>query len=115
MFRLFFWLKDLIRNKQFGALRSSNWRITRNIYLQRFPKCEACGNKNNLIVHHKKPFYLYPELEVNIDNLITLCEGKTMNCHFVLGHCFLNWKCYNPNIKSDIGIINNIKNNAKQI
>jgi len=36
-------------------------------------------------VHHIKPFKLYPELELDPDNLLTLCN-KT-ECHQEKGHC----------------------------
>ena len=39
--------------------------------------CQECGNKNRLIVHHKKDYKEYPKLKFNIDNGITLCR----KCH----------------------------------
>jgi hypothetical protein len=41
----------------------------------------------------------YPELELDRNNLITLCESKS-KCHWIIGH-LLNWRSYNPNAKED--------------
>jgi predicted HNH restriction endonuclease len=49
-------------------------------------------------VHHKRPVHLFPELELDPANLITLCEPQ--NCHYLIGHC-LSWKAYNPSVEED--------------
>jgi len=91
--------------------RSPKWRKVRNEYLQKHPFCECCEGKKGLEVHHKKPVHLFPELELEESNLMTLCAR--MKCHFIFGHCCLNWKCYNPNIEKDKNIIKGIRKNAK--
>ena len=101
---MFNWLKNLFVDKTFGAVRSSQWGTVRNIFLTRNPACAICGSKKNLVVHHKKPFYLFPELELSSDNLVTLCEGN-MNCHLVFGHLGW-WRKYNPEIDGDLIIWN---------
>jgi len=59
--------------------------------------CEICGKKKGLEVHHKQPFHLYPELELDSGNLATLCRKH----HFIFGHLEY-WKSYNPQIESTI-------------
>lgn len=82
--------------------RSSQWTKVRNAYLSKHRRCAACGRTDNLNVHHIKPFHLYPELELDEKNFITLC----IDHHFHLGHrCNSggsNWaRCFNPNVRED--------------
>ena len=83
-------LKKVIR-------RSPKWRSVREQHLKEHPRCEACGDDKNLEVHHLKPYHLFPELELEKSNLMTLCCHGIggMNCHLVLGHCGA-WVAYNP-------------------
>jgi len=73
--------------------RSPQWAGVRKQFLKWNPTCAACGSKENLEVHHVKPFHLYRDLELSPDNLITLCENGG-NCHLTFGH-LKNWKSYN--------------------
>jgi 5-methylcytosine-specific restriction enzyme A len=77
--------------------RSSKWRSVREQHLKEHPRCEACGDDKNLEVHHLKPYHLFPELELEKSNLMTLCCHGIggMNCHLVYGHCGA-WVAYNP-------------------
>ena len=95
-----------------GAQRSAKWGQVRREFLKRNPKCIACDSSKDLIVHHKKPFHIFPELELLENNFVTLCEGKTVNCHYLFGHCLKNWKCYNVNVEEDIKIIARLRKNA---
>lgn len=110
---MFEWLKNLFADRTFGAQRSSDWASLRDEFLKRNPRCVACGRTKNLTVHHKRPFFLFPELELAESNLVVLCEGGPVNCHFVFGHCFLSWKSYNENVEKDINFITNLRNNAQ--
>lgn len=78
--------------------RSPKWPAARKAYLLTHPTCEACGGTDMLEVHHRKPFHLYPALELDPANFITLCEHPARNCHFAVGHC-LNWKDWNPFVR----------------
>ena len=49
-------------------------------------------------MHHIHPFHLHPEMELEPWNLITLCEKRGHDCHFVFGH-FHNWRAFNPIVK----------------
>lgn len=89
----------------YGGARSSKWRLIRDAYVAEHPVCEACGTEENLNVHHIKPFHEFPELELDWDNLITLCREH----HFTIGHdedgpdgeALPNWVESNPNVRRD--------------
>ena len=87
--------------------RSPLWPAARLAHLQAQPVCQACGATIKLEVHHIKPFHLYPELELDPTNFLTLCEdagatGKreAKNCHFAWGH-FYDWYAFNPQVVAD--------------
>ena len=79
--------------------RSPKWSSLRDHTLKAAPLCAACGDKQHLQVHHKKPFSDYPELELVGSNLIVLCMGVN-ECHLRLGHGG-NYRFYNPNVAQD--------------
>lgn len=80
--------------------RSSIWPRIREVHLHNNPACAACGSQKDLECHHIKPFHTHPELELSPSNLLTLCEGKTCNCHLTFGHLGL-WRSWNVNIVED--------------
>lgn len=80
--------------------RSSKWRGVRDTFLKKNPACAACGGSKMLNVHHKKPFHLFPALELVESNLITLCELPSHSCHFAIGHNF-DWTAWNPHVEED--------------
>ena len=92
-----------IRDKHVGhgVERSPHWPTVQHHHLQKFPLCEACGGNVNLNVHHRKPFHLFPDLELEPTNLITLCMDGDKDCHIKLGHGG-NFKAYNPNVDADV-------------
>ncbi|HAS17425.1 MAG TPA: hypothetical protein DCR39_05940 [Nitrospiraceae bacterium] len=77
--------------------RSSGWTSVRSarIKLDR-GQCRACGRKVNLQVHHIKSFHMFPAMELDIRNTITLC-GR---CHILIGHLD-NWKSCNTEVIHD--------------
>lgn len=77
--------------------RSNGWSMLRSIHLVKHDSCAVCGKKKGLEVHHIKPFYLHPELELDPSNLKTLCRRH----HFAIGHLEY-WKSYNPQIENSI-------------
>ena len=97
-------IKDVIQGKaSFGHKRSSKWPTVRKNHLKNNPTCAVCGGDKVLEVHHLISFAQNPELELDPDNLITLCESKSkggLNCHLVFGH-LTNYKKINPNVVED--------------
>lgn len=101
--RPFEYLVDRIQGKApKGAKRSSKWREVKAKHLKEHPKCAVCESTSKLEVHHVVPFHLAPDLELNPENFITLCENKKygINCHLLIGHLG-NYKRTNLNVKGD--------------
>lgn len=80
--------------------RHKDWPKVRASHLKLHPCCAACGRKDFLEVHHRMPVHLVPELELDPDNLVTLCEGPSVNCHLLFGHLG-HWKSWNENVRQD--------------
>ena len=89
------------------ATRSPKWKDVRKKHIDKQNQCQFCGSSKNLEVHHIVPVHINPELELDPDNLITLCDK---NCHLLIGH-FMNFKSWNPEVIKECNIMqNNIKN-----
>ncbi len=103
------WLKRLFSRdyRLFGMARSSKWAGVRDKYLREHPSCAICGvsDKKRTVVHHKQPFHLHPNLELDPTNFVTLCESAGMNCHITFGHLG-NFKSVNQSIDEDIKLWN---------
>jgi 5-methylcytosine-specific restriction enzyme A len=89
--------------KGIPGVRSPQWAAVRKAFLKNNAVCALCGSKTTLEVHHKKPFHLYPELELDPTNLITLCESKKngVTCHLFFGHLG-DYKSFNKTIDKDV-------------
>lgn len=83
--------------------RSPRWKKLRLEHMARNPRCAVCGGTCNVVPHHIVPFHKEPSRELDPDNLISLCEGDTFNCHLFFGH-FRNWCKYNPDVVEDAHI-----------
>lgn len=81
-----------------GGKRSPKWRTVRNEYARTHHFCEICG-RDKIQVHHRKPFHLFPELELEPTNLISLCADH----HLTFGHLG-SYHSYNENIEEDARI-----------
>lgn len=90
-------VRHALRDVGTGAKRSSKWPTLEKHFLAANPTCAACGSKNRLNVHHCKPFHLDPALELDPNNLITLCMD-TKECHLYLGHGG-SFKQYCPDVR----------------
>lgn len=96
-------IKDVIQGKApLGHKRSSHWPTVRKHFIAANPTCAACGGTEKLEVHHKQPFHLNPDLELNPNNLIPLCESDSYGiiCHLTIGHLG-NYKNFNPDVVKD--------------
>ncbi len=83
------------------ATRSAGWVKVRTARLALDGKrCRACAKKINLQVHHIQPFHRQPELELDLDNTVTLC-GR---CHLLIGHLDF-WQSFNPAVLADVATI----------
>lgn len=98
---------NLVRNKfrdvGVSTKRSSKWPTVEKYFRESHSVCAVCGTAEKLNVHHKQPFHLHPELELDVNNLITLCMGPR-ECHLIIGHGN-DFKSYNPNIDADVAIL----------
>lgn len=83
--------------------RSGSWPTDRKHHLEIEPVCQVCGGKEKLEVHHIRPFHLFPRLERDPKNWITLCESGAngINCHLWAGHRG-NFKSYNIHVREDV-------------
>lgn len=99
--------------QKYGRARSPQWPEVAREHLLHQPGCAACGYEGQgLQVHHIRPFHLFPQLELDPTNLITLCEVKGRDHHLLLGHLD-DWESYNLNVREDVGRFHNEK--AKKI
>lgn len=92
-------LKFFFKDDDYSS-RSYRWTVVRKEHLENNPDCAACGRNKKLEVHHIEPFHLNPDLELDPNNLITLCDDP---CHFVFGH-LMNYKSWNSNVVKDCEI-----------
>jgi 5-methylcytosine-specific restriction protein A len=123
--RLLSAVKDALLGKP-AVPRSPQWPAVEKAHLAKEPCCQVCGGKQQLNVHHKKPYHLFPELELAdgtgrwcqlkdaagqfINNLITLCNAK--RCHITFGHGG-DFKAYNENVEADVANARDMFHNRK--
>jgi len=77
---------------------SPEWRRVRRDFLKLYPRCEACGGKQRLEAHHIIPVHLKPSLELDVNNLITLCELHSH--HLTFGHK-MSYRSWNRTVRED--------------
>jgi 5-methylcytosine-specific restriction endonuclease McrA len=90
--------------------RSSKWTTFRDTWIKSHPHCAVCGTTTGIELHHIKSVSEHPELELDPDNVVSLCGDKANNCHFKHGHdpdgvdgpLKPNWRAVNPNIRQYI-------------
>lgn len=90
-------MRHALRDVGVDAKRSSHWPTVEKHFLESHPTCAACGSSKRLNVHHCMPFHLDPSLELDPNNLITLCMD-TKECHLHIGHGG-SFKQYNPQVR----------------
>lgn len=83
--------------------RSNKWPALRKQWLKDHPCCAVCNSRKRCVPHHKLPVHKYPSLELEPNNLVTLCEGDGVNCHFLFGHLG-DWRSWNFQIVDDVDL-----------
>ncbi len=81
-----------------GVERSPHWEALEREFKKDNPECAACGTKEDVAVHHIRPFHVFPDDELVKSNLISLCRRH----HFEIGH-FEEWSSINPDVVADAG------------
>ena len=90
-------IRHHLRDVGLSAKRSTHWPTVEKHFLETHPTCAACGGKERLNVHHCVPFHLDSSLELDVNNLITLCMGEK-ECHLKIGHGG-SFKQYVPEVR----------------
>jgi len=90
----------LLRDRRKRATRSPQWSVVERVFKKDHSTCAACGSRTLIQVHHKIPFHLRSDLELDRGNLISLCMSLGRACHLAIGHGG-SWAAYNPNIERD--------------
>jgi hypothetical protein len=98
--------KHTFRDVCTGSKRSPKWKGVEKAFLSLHGFCAVCGetDKKLLAVHHIFPFHIYPQLELDMSNLITLCIAKNKWHHLHVGHLG-NFKYWNPNVGYDAAVL----------
>ena len=99
----FQYLRDRITGKaEPGDKRNTSWRKIRLAHLEKNPRCFICDSSKSVEVHHIIPYNLAPDLELDSNNLMSLCESKKygINCHLLVGHLG-NYRRINPSVIVD--------------
>lgn len=110
--------KLLGRDEVFGGRpRSPRWPGVRAVHLGRQPRCAACGSAKSVQVHHIRPYHLFPALELDPTNLLTLCTGRqSCNCHLTFGHLG-DWEHFNYDVVEDaaryLARLREVRNHAR--
>ena len=103
--RLLKHVQDVARGTApFGKLRSPHWSTVERKFKATFPSCAVCDTLKKVEVHHKKPFHLHPDLELDPRNLISLCREH----HQWFGHLG-DYKCSNPDVRKWIKAVHERK------
>ena len=80
----------------------SRWDRAKAQQLEKFPYCQCCGTQDALQVHHVLPKHLFPDLEYELSNLVTLCMSAN-KCHLNIGHLG-SWNDYNMNLRAALNL-----------
>lgn len=79
-----------------GMSRSPRWSSVRRTFIKKHPYCALCGTDKNIEAHHVIPFSQNPLLELDENNLITLCAPH----HLLCGH-LMAWRSWNTEVRKD--------------
>lgn len=87
----------------FATARAPGWSRLRAAWLKAHPACAVCGRTGpdaNCVPHHIVPVHVDASKELDDNNLVTLCESESVNCHLAFGHLW-NWSRWNPHVVVD--------------
>jgi len=90
-------IRHSLRDVGLSAKRSTHWPTVEKHFLEEHPTCACCDETKRLNVHHCVPFHLDSSLELDVNNLITLCMGEK-ECHLKIGHGG-SFKQYVPEVR----------------
>lgn len=76
-FRIVHWYQNNSIGENHKKRNSYGYRKWREAVIARDKVCQKCGSTKNLEAHHIKPFSMYPELRLDLNNGLTLCR----KCH----------------------------------
>ena len=79
--------------------RSPHWPAVRKAHLTIEPACQVCGKTDGVEAHHVRPFHLFPALELDPANLLTLCPVH----HLWWGHLGC-WRSFNALVRADASL-----------
>jgi hypothetical protein len=72
--------RELRRGAYLGERSTKEYNDWRIAVLSRDNRtCQECGDKKNIITHHKKSYLYYPKLRIDVNNGVTLCR----ECHTI--------------------------------
>lgn len=97
-------LANYLFGERFAVPRSPEWPRLRAAFLRVNPRCAVCSTTKGCVPHHIQPVHIRPDLELSWDNLITLCESKTHNCHLIWGHLLSFRDSWNLSVREDAEI-----------
>jgi 5-methylcytosine-specific restriction protein A len=80
--------------------RSPHWDAARKAWVKGHPACAVCGTRDNIDVHHVHPFHLFPEMELDPANFMTLCRHD----HLLFGHLG-DFKAWNPVVRDMVAVM----------
>jgi len=60
---------------------SKEYRIARAKHLRKNPRCIICGTIKGRSVHHMNSLRYFKDQACDLDNLVTLCDYRSNNCH----------------------------------
>lgn len=86
---------DCVHERPVLGERSPRWPGVRDAFRAAHPDCAVCGSRA-VDIHHVVPFHVRPDLELEPENLLSLCPEH----HLLFGH-LMAWRSWNPGAKRD--------------
>lgn len=71
------------RNYASKQVEYKNWR--KDVFRKDNWTCVNCGNKKDIVAHHIKSWFKFPELRYVVDNGLTVCKSCHSGIHYFFG------------------------------